>query len=164
MNNMQEIPTTTKTPRQVLAEKAWLGVGRSYNLCDVVLASRLGELGLRVGEHEVLAHIALAPGITQQELARRCFVAKSGLSMLLTRMEQQGWLRRESDARDGRIKRLFLERAGDALATKSLQIQAEVVEIMTSMLSDEELALLNGIAERVCTQLEASFTGPWPVP
>lgn len=161
---MQEKDTTSRASRQVLAEKAWLGVGRSYNLCDMVLASRLGELGLRVGEHEVLAHIALAPGITQQELARRCFVAKSGLSMLLTRMEQQIWLRRESDPKDGRIKRLFLERSGSELVAKSLQIQTAVVEIMTSMLSDDELTLLNGIAERVCTQLEASFTDPSPVP
>lgn len=156
---MQEKDTTSRASRQVLAEKAWLGVGRSYNLCDVVLASRLGGLGLRVGEHEVLAHIALAPGITQQELARRCFVAKSGLSMLLTRMEQQGWLRRESDAKDGRIKRLFLEHVGSELVAKSLQIQAAVVEIMTAMLSDEELALLNGMADKVCTQLEAIVDG-----
>jgi DNA-binding MarR family transcriptional regulator len=47
------------------------------------------ELSLRVTEHEVLANLALMPGMTQQALATRCFVAKSGISMLLTRLEEQ---------------------------------------------------------------------------
>ena len=67
------------------ATLAWLSVVRVYNLCDAAMATRLAPLGLRVGEHEVLANLLRAPGITQQELAKRCFVAKSGISMMLTR-------------------------------------------------------------------------------
>jgi len=63
--------------------RTWLAVVRAYNLCDAAMSARLAELGLRVGEHEVLATLATAPGITQQALAARCFVAKSGVSMLL---------------------------------------------------------------------------------
>jgi DNA-binding MarR family transcriptional regulator len=44
------------------------------------------EHGLRVAEYEVLANCT-ARRLTQQELARRCFVAKSGISMLVSRME-----------------------------------------------------------------------------
>ena len=32
----------------------WLSVVRVYNLCDAAMTARLAELGLRVGEHEVL--------------------------------------------------------------------------------------------------------------
>ena len=141
--------------RQAAAGKAWLSVVHAYNLCDTAIAARLAPLGLRVGEHEVLANLLLAPGITQQELAKRCFVAKSGISMLITRMEAQDLLRREPDARDGRIKRLSLTAAGSALATQTLAIQNEIIGVMTAPLSDTELAGLNALSERVVTQLQA---------
>ena len=86
--------------RQSAASKAWLSVVHAYNLCDTAIAAPQAPLGLRVGEHEVFANLLLAPGITQQALAQRCFVAKSGISMLLTRMEAQDLLRREADAKD----------------------------------------------------------------
>ncbi|MBK6636593.1 MAG: MarR family transcriptional regulator [Rhodocyclaceae bacterium] len=141
--------------RQSAASKAWLSVVHAYNLCDTAIAARLAPLGLRVGEHEVLANLLLAPGITQQALAQRCFVAKSGISMLLTRMEAQDLLRREADAKDGRIKRLSLTKTGTALAEQTLAIQNEIIGHMTAPLSDQELSGLTELSERVVAQLEA---------
>lgn len=145
--------------RDELAAKAWLGVVHAYNLCDTVMATRLAALGLRVGEHEVLANLYLSPGITQQELARRCFVAKSGISMLLTRMESQALILREADSKDGRIKRLSLTSAGAALAVQTLAIQREIIGVMTAPLSDQELVLLGDISRRVAGQLQAVVDG-----
>ena len=70
-------------------------------------------------------------------------------------MEAQDLLRREPDARDGRIKRLSLTAAGSALATQTLAIQNEIIGVMTAPLSDTELAGLNALSERVVTQLQA---------
>ena len=92
--------TLESSARKAATSKAWFGVVRAYNLCDAAMASQLAVLGLRVGEHEVLANLMLNPGMTQQALAKRCFVAKSGISMLLTRMEAQALLRREADPSD----------------------------------------------------------------
>lgn len=141
--------------REEQAAKAWLDVVHAYNLCDTVMATRLGALGLRVGEHEVLANLYLSPGITQQELARRCFVAKSGVSMLLTRMESQALILREADSKDGRIKRLSLTAAGAALAVQTLAIQREIIGVMTAPLSDQELELLSEVSARVVGELRA---------
>ena len=103
--------------------QSWLAVVRAYNLCDAVMTARLAALGVRVAEHEVLANLATAPGITQQALAARCFVAKSGVSMLLSQMEARGWVRREADAADARVKRLQLTPAGQTMAAQTLQVQ-----------------------------------------
>lgn len=140
-------------PRNAAATQAWFAVVRAYNLCDAALNVRLARLGLRVGEHEVLANLLHAPGMTQQALARRCFVAKSGVSMLLTRMEAQGLVRRESDAQDGRIKRLFLTPDGEGLAAQTLAIQDEIVGKMMSPLSEKELGSMTELSERVAAQL-----------
>jgi DNA-binding MarR family transcriptional regulator len=144
----------TNTPAPADANSAWLAVVRAYNLCNAAMTSRLAALEVRVGEHEVLANLSLTPGITQQELAGRCFVAKSGISMLIGRMETDGLLRRESDIADGRIKRLFLSAAGARLARRTLAIQEEVVGEMARELSASELAALASVMRRVCLRLE----------
>ena len=148
---------TRKTPKASSPHgtQTWLAVVRAYNLCDSIMTARLAELGLRIGEHEVLATLATVPGITQQDLAARCFVAKSGVSMLLAQMEGLGLVTREVDANDGRVKRLSLSAAGRALAAKSLQVQGEVVGAMAAGATQAELATAATVMERVSTQLEA---------
>lgn len=141
-------------PDKTAATAAWLSVVRVYNLCDAAMTARLAELGLRVGEHEVLANLLRSPGMTQQELAKRCFVAKSGISMMLTRMEAQGLLRRDADAKDGRIKRLYLSDTGESLAKQSMAIQDEIVSLMMAPLSPDELAAMTALSARVGEKLE----------
>ena len=148
---------TRKTPKASSPHgtQTWLAVVRAYNLCDSIMTARLAELGLRIGEHEVLATLATVPGITQQALAARCFVAKSGVSMLLTQMEGKGWVLREADASDARVKRLLLTKAGLALAAKTLKIQSEVIGAMVEGASDEQLSFVTDVMEQVSLRLEA---------
>ena len=146
---------TARTPSSPHGTQAWLAVVRAYNLCDAVMTARLGELGVRIAEHEVLANLASMPGITQQQLAGRCFVAKSGVSMLLAQMESRGWVRRQADPADARIKRLHLTAVGDALARRTLAVQAEVVRAMVADDSDAELDQVRGAMQRVAQRLEA---------
>ncbi len=138
---------------------AWLAVVQAYNLCDAVMTARLAAIGLRVGEHEVLATIATTPGITQQALAARCFVAKSGVSMLLTQMEAKGWVRRDSDGADARIRRLTLTEDGMAMAQKCLAVQAELVTAMVAPATEDELATVADTMNRVSVVLEALRSG-----
>jgi DNA-binding MarR family transcriptional regulator len=152
------MPASAPTPRTLAETRAWLSVVRAYNLCDAELSQRLAGLGLRTVEHEILANIHRQPGITQQDLSERCFVAKSGVSMTLGRMETNGWLRRDSDPGDGRIKRLSLSAAGVALAERALAIQAEIIATMMAPLSDAELAQVRETSEQIARQL-----APMPV-
>jgi DNA-binding MarR family transcriptional regulator len=148
-------PKPKRGPASPHGTQAWLAVVRAYNLCDVVMSARLAELGVRVAEHEVLATMASAPGLTQQALAARCFVAKSGVSMLLTQMQERGLVLRESDAADARVKRLYLTPAGQALAAQTLQVQAEVVAAMVQGATEAEFATVLEVMSRASTQLEA---------
>lgn len=141
--------------------QAWLAVARAYNLCDALMSRRLAALDLRVAEHELLSHLAHEPGLTQQALAARCFVAKSGVSMLLTQMEAHGLVRREADAADARVRRLRLTARGAALAAKALQLQAEVVALMVEGAPEAELATVAAVMERVSQRLQEQLAeGP----
>ncbi|MFZ4760035.1 MAG: MarR family winged helix-turn-helix transcriptional regulator [Burkholderiaceae bacterium] len=137
------------------ATLSWLAVVRAYNLCDAVLASRLATLGLRVPEHEVLVNLNRAPGLTQQQLAQRCFVAKSGVSMLVSRMEHDGLVRREADPVDGRIRRLSLTARGTTLARRAQALQDEVVRAMAEPVTAAELDMVRNVMERVGARLQA---------
>ena len=151
--------TSGRAPSSPHGTLAWLAVVRAYNLCDAVMTARLAAIGLRVGEHEVLATIATTPGITQQALAARCFVAKSGVSMLLTQMEAKGWVRRDSDGADARIRRLTLTEDGMAMAQKCLAVQAELVTAMVAPATEDELETVADTMNRVSVVLEALRTG-----
>ena len=144
----------TIKPTQSRGRKAWLAVVRAYLLCDAVLAARLADVGVRVGEHEVLINLARTPGMTQQQLALHSFVAKSGISMLITQMEKQQLVLRKQDALDARIKRVYLTRKGSLLAGKCIKIQAELVEGMTHTFTDDELRTVEIAMQRSSEQLE----------
>lgn len=144
-----------KSPSSPHGTQAWLSTVRAYNLCETVVSRRLAEIGLRVGDLEVLATLATRPGLSQRELAARCFITKSGVSMLLTQMEERGLVVRGTDADDARTKRLTLTAAGMALAEQAMQIQAEVVKAMVAGSSEAEIATIGRVMERVSAQLEA---------
>jgi len=145
----------SKAPSAPHGTLAWLAAVRAYNLCEAVMTARLAAIGLRVGEHEVLATLASTPGITQQALAARCFVAKSGVSMLVAQMEKQGWVQRESDSADARVKRLSLTEAGMAVARQTLQVQAEVVSAMVASASEADMEVVTRVMDRASEALEA---------
>ena len=146
---------TTAGPSAPHGTASWLAVVRAYHLCEAVMSSRLAAIGQRLSDHEVLATILTRPGITQQDLAARCFGAKSGISMLLAQMEANGLVRREADAADARVRRLYLSAAGSALARRTMKVQAEVVSAMAAAVSDAEMDQVADVMNRVSVQLNA---------
>lgn len=142
------------------ATRSWLSVVRSYHLCSELMARRLGAIGLRTAEHEILANLRREPGLSQQALAARCFTAKSHVSGLLTELEQRGWVKREPDPADARAKRLFLLPAGAAMAERSAAVQAEVVALMTAGDSPQALEQVREAMDAVAERLRAALAAP----
>lgn len=143
------------SPADKQAVTAWLSVVRAYHLCDALMAARLAELGVRTAEHEVLANLLREPGISQQGLAERCFTAKSHISALLRSLEERGLVRRDADPGDARARRLFVTRAGEALARRTLQVQAKVVQAMAAEMSTQDMAFIEDAMTRVSGRLKA---------
>lgn len=148
-------PQPVPVGAQASAVRTWLAVVRTYLLCDEVMALRLSTLGVRIAEHEVLANVAGEPGLSQQALAARCFTAKSHVSALVVSLEERGWLQREVDPADARVRRLRLTRSGEAMAKKTMAVQAEVVQAMASRVSSAELLGIESAMQRVGQALEA---------
>jgi DNA-binding MarR family transcriptional regulator len=69
---------------------------------------RVKALGFTRSQWWVLTHLFRNDGITQSELADILEVEKPTLGRLLDRLEAKGWVRRDADAADRRVKRVFL--------------------------------------------------------
>lgn len=123
-----------------LATEAWLSVVQTYNQCSAALTRRLAPLGLSVLQHEMLMNLLRTPGMSQQQLAERCFSAKSGISMQVAAFEKDGVIERRVDPKDARARLLDLTPKGAELAGQALSVQTEIVGAMTNGHSREELA------------------------
>lgn len=139
------------------AVRSWLAVVRAYHQCSELMARRLAVEGVRTAEHEILANLLREPGLSQQQLAARCFTAKSHVSTLISDMETRGWLLREPDPADGRAKRLALTAAGARIARRTSAIQAEVVAVMTDGAPRSEIEQVRQSMVEVSRRLEAAL-------
>jgi DNA-binding MarR family transcriptional regulator len=134
--------------------RPWLSIARTFHLCDALMARRLGALGVRMAEHEVLINLRRDPGIAQQTLARRCFNAKSHISALLTTLEARGWVRRDADPGDARARKLFLTPAGERIAARTTAVQVAVAAAMAETVSAKALADVTMAMERISARLK----------
>lgn len=152
--------STRTAPADDEAIRSWLAVVRAYHLCSELMARRLDALGVRTAEHEILVNLRREPGLSQQALAARCFTAKSHVSNLLGEMESRGWVRREPDPADGRVKRLVLAAAGARLAERTAAVQAEVVALMTEGVPLDELEQVRAAMAEVSQRLQVALDAP----
>jgi DNA-binding MarR family transcriptional regulator len=150
---------SARTTDDDAAMRPWLSIARTFYLCDALLARRLGALGVRTAEHEVLVNLRRDPGIAQQTLARRCFNAKSHISALLTALEERGWVRREVDPTDARARKLYLTPPGERMALRTAAVQAQVAAAMAETVSPKELVDVTMALGKIRERLQVLLDG-----
>jgi DNA-binding MarR family transcriptional regulator len=87
----------------------------------------------------VLAYLSRQDGMTQSELAEQLDLGKVAVGGLIDRLEKAGLLRREADAGDRRVKRIFLEPKSKQLIAKMRKVSHRVNEHILCGLEDREL-------------------------
>ena len=90
-------------------------------LVGALVADMLEGTGLSGAEFAVTSAIAIWPGITPTELARRLGMPATTLSALLNRLEEKGQVRRSRDPADGRRSILALTAKGARTRQRSLE-------------------------------------------
>ncbi len=108
----------------------------------------LKSLNVTRSQWWVLAYLSRKDGMTQSELAEELDLGKVAVGGLIGRLEKAGYVRRETDVRDGRINRVFLE-------PKSKQLIAKLRKISHRFNQEILLGLSNAKLETTATTLEA---------
>lgn len=147
-----EIPTNTPTLAD--ATEAWLSVVQAYNECSATLLHHLSPLGLSLLEHEVLMNLLRFDGMTQRQLSQRCYSAKSGISMLMSRFERDGLVARSPSSKDQRAWCISLTPKGQGLAQGALAVQTKVVGQMAKAFSTSDLPIIRAGMDTASTLLQ----------
>jgi DNA-binding MarR family transcriptional regulator len=133
--------------------RAWRGLLRVHaSLVKALDAELESEHRLAVTTYEVLLYLADAPDgqMRMHDLASRVLLSRSGLTRLVDRLERDGLLERKSCESDARGAFAVLTVSGREKLTAARRTHLDGVRRhFLEHLSDDELATLGGIWERV---------------
>ena len=125
---------------------AWLRLVRVYQKVEQRSTERMRDVGLTMGQFDVLAQVGAAEGATQQEVADALLVTKSNVCQLLDRMEEAGLVERRQQ---GRAKHLHLTPAGRRLYDQVVPAHERQIAELFSALTPEEQGQLLGLLRTV---------------
>jgi len=111
-------PNHPETMDFLLANICHLHHSRAHQLFEAI--------GLYRGQPPVLRALWAQEGLTQTELAESLEIAPATVTKMLQRMEKTGFIQREPDAKDQRVSRVYLTKAGRA-------IQGDVEAVLKTM-------------------------------
>ncbi|MFB6273954.1 MAG: MarR family winged helix-turn-helix transcriptional regulator [Salinibacter sp.] len=100
---------------------------------------RLTEANLTTPQYAALTALEREEGLSNAELARRCFVTPQTMHSIVTRLEEDDLLRRTPHPNHGRIRQLHLTDEGQARLERAHEIVNEIEDTMTREVSREEV-------------------------
>ncbi len=109
-------------------------------------AAILGSAGLNPAQYQLLLTVDERPGSVQRDLGERRGVTAANVSMLVSKLESAGLLRREAV---GASNRLWLTPAGEALVRRLRPDQDAFMAGRFTRLDDQELARLAALLAQV---------------
>lgn len=149
-----------------MAETRWLdpveqATWRAYLEANRLLNEALDrqlqrEAGMPHTYYEILVRLSQVPGrrLRMSDLAHSSLSSRSRLSHAVSRLEERGWVRRESCPTDGRGAIAVLTDEGYARLTEAAPGHvAEVRRRLIDRLTPEQVAQLGEIARLICAGL-----------
>jgi len=115
--------------------------------------------GLPHSYYEILVRLSEAPGraMRMSDLAERCDSSRSRLSHAVSRLEEQGWVRRETVESDRRGAVAALTEAGLAALEAAAPVYVEVVRRhVFDRLTPDQIRALGEISRTLHDHLEAA--------
>jgi DNA-binding MarR family transcriptional regulator len=119
---------------------AWLRLTRAYHKISHCSEEQMRCKGLTMAQFDVLAHVGVSPGLTQQELADSLLVTKGNVCQLLDRMEKSNLIERRSE---GRANRIFLTGQGQEIFDRVVpEHEDSIAEKFDGLTPNEQAQLL----------------------
>ncbi len=131
-------------------------IGRLSRSAHVYFKHRFGELGLGHAQGLTLHHICRHDGMDQLALLEKVRLDKSSLTSQLQKLEENGYISRESDPRDRRAKRIVITDKTRAIEADLHDIFASWTGVLTAGLDANERDTLIALLDKL--QSNASDT------
>ncbi|MFG1921585.1 MarR family winged helix-turn-helix transcriptional regulator [Cryptosporangium sp. NPDC048952] len=154
-----------------MAETRWLSPDEQRTWRSYIEANRLlnealdrqlqRDAGMPHTYYEILVRLADVPGrsLRMSDLAHSSLSSRSRLSHAVSRLEERGWVRRESCPTDGRGALAVLTDEGFAVLKAAAPAHvAEVRKHLIDLLTPEQVLQLGEIARAICDGMTESNT------
>jgi DNA-binding MarR family transcriptional regulator len=113
------------------------------------VGERLAPLGLHTGQERLLAALWAEDGLSQTQLVERLAVQPPTVTAALQRLEREGFIRREPDAANRRISRVYLTERGRAVEPEIRALFREAERRFLSELSAADRKQLGSLLDRI---------------
>jgi DNA-binding MarR family transcriptional regulator len=152
---MTSAARTSDTPKQGQHQvpDAWKRFLRAHSAVTRQMDADLtSSHGLTLSDYEVLLRLSQAQErrMRRVDLAQEVVLTQSGITRLLSGLEEAGWVERASCASDRRVVYADLTDAGYEKLRAAARTHLEGIrQLFSSRFSDEELETLAGLLERL---------------
>jgi DNA-binding MarR family transcriptional regulator len=134
-----------------------LAIWRNLHLADAMICAELNttlnaSLGCSLVEHDALAWVSAAPSqrLRMAELAGLLRVTPGGLTRIIDRTVERGWIERNRPAENRREVYAVLTAAGRDLLRSARQAYSGVLrDMIAGPLGDADLSALLGISQKL---------------
>ena len=127
---------------RTMAEELGVLIKETQSVLHQRMDEVLRPLGLSVAQYACLQALQDAPGINGSELARRVFVSRQSMNVLVQGLEKRGLIERVEEPGPRRERATTLTGQAAALLAQARTAVARTADAMTSGLSPHECAQL----------------------
>ncbi len=121
------------------ADQLGLLVKEAQAMLHLRMTEALRPLGLSVPQYACLNALHEQPGLTSSELARRAFVSRQSMNVLLQGLEQHGLVERSTEPGPRRERAAMPTEASGQLLIRAHRVVGEVTRVMTGGLSSDDV-------------------------
>lgn len=133
-------------------------VKRAQHALRLKIDKSLDELNLTLPQFVALSHISEEAGISNAELARRAFVTPQTMHRIISGLEKQGLINRNSHPNLERVQQLFLTQDGKRLLSESRRYVDAIETQSLTKLSGDEVELFRTLLLKFLAGVEEANT------
>ena len=131
-------------------------IAKIHQITNRIFKQMLKEYGIKElnpGQGRILFALWQNDGIPIRELSAKTQLTKSTLTTMLDRLENTGFLKREYDKDDTRLKRVTLSKKSIELQQKYADVSKKMTEVFYGSLTEEEIDEFEDFLRRILENL-----------
>lgn len=124
-----------------------------YRHMQILISAELAPYRIGSGQYIFLMAIAFQQPITQKALSKKLLIDKTTTAKAITKLEAEGYVRREADPADNRYQLLYLTESGREVVPKVQEALDRVKNKTRKGITDEEYDLFVDLLKIVLRNL-----------
>ncbi|MWV42494.1 MarR family transcriptional regulator [Paenibacillus sp. HJL G12] len=124
-----------------------------YRHMQILISAELAPYRVGSGQYIFLMAIAFQQPITQKALSEKLLIDKTTTAKAITKLEAEGYLRREADPADNRYQLLYLTESGREVVPKVQEALSRVKNKTRKGITNEEYDLFVDLLKTVLRNL-----------